>query len=75
MPTTLDRALNSRSAFIGSHNFLDLLCYLLNTSVAFTGLIGAVAMWSIWGGGDMFPREPDPTGGRHLYSDIAKCMI
>lgn len=25
-------------------------------------MIGAVAVWSIWGG-DMFPKEPDPTGG------------
>lgn len=32
-----------------------------NTFLAFTGIVTAVAAWSIWGQ-DMFPREGDPTG-------------
>lgn len=28
---------------------------------AFSGVVAAAAVWSIWGG-DMFPPEPDPTG-------------
>ncbi|KAI9724487.1 MAG: hypothetical protein M1812_000555 [Candelaria pacifica] len=29
--------------------------------LAFTGIVTAVAAWTIWGG-DMFPAEKDPTG-------------
>lgn len=32
---------------------------------AFTGIVTAVAAWSIWGQ-DMFPKEADPTGGMLL---------
>jgi hypothetical protein len=45
------------------------ICYLLhlltrmqNTFLAFTGIVTAVAAWSIWGQ-DLFPKEADPTGG------------
>jgi hypothetical protein len=30
--------------------------------LGFAGLVTAAAAWTIWGG-DMFPAEPDPTGG------------
>ncbi|EME39412.1 hypothetical protein DOTSEDRAFT_66408 [Dothistroma septosporum NZE10] len=32
-----------------------------NLFLGFTGLIAAATAWSIWGG-DMFPKEEDPTG-------------
>ncbi|KAH7318228.1 hypothetical protein B0I35DRAFT_478754 [Stachybotrys elegans] len=32
-----------------------------NLVLAFGGVVAAAAAWSIWGG-DMFPREADPTG-------------
>ncbi|PBP15592.1 hypothetical protein BUE80_DR013671 [Diplocarpon rosae] len=31
------------------------------TYIVFTGIVTAVAAWSIWGQ-DMFPKESDPTG-------------
>ena len=33
---------------------------------AFTGIITAVAAWSIWGG-DWFPPDRDPSGGMLFY--------
>lgn len=33
--------------------------------VAFAGIVTAVSAWSIWGG-EMFPGEKDPVGGRIL---------
>ncbi|KAJ9143712.1 hypothetical protein NKR23_g6302 [Pleurostoma richardsiae] len=38
-----------------------------NMFLAFTGLITGVAVWSIWGG-DMFPRDEDPTGDPETWS-------
>jgi len=32
-----------------------------NAFLAFSGIVTAVAAWSIWGG-DIFPTEKDPTG-------------
>ncbi|TVY12573.1 hypothetical protein LARI1_G008825, partial [Lachnellula arida] len=32
-----------------------------NTFLAFTGVVTAAAVWSIWGT-EMFPKESDPTG-------------
>lgn len=32
------------------------------TAEAFTGIVTAVAAWSIWGQ-DIFPKENDPAGG------------
>ncbi|TVY35596.1 hypothetical protein LSUB1_G003840 [Lachnellula subtilissima] len=49
MPTPLDKALNSKW----------LLMYY--TRKAFTGVVTAAAVWSIWGT-EMFPKESDPTG-------------
>ncbi|CAL3963180.1 unnamed protein product [Diplocarpon coronariae] len=37
------------------------------TSIAFTGIVTAVAVWSIWGQ-DMFPKEPDPTGNPESWT-------
>jgi hypothetical protein len=36
---------------------------------AFTGIITAVAIWSIWGT-DMFPAQPDPTGGTESHGGL-----
>ncbi|KAK7522140.1 hypothetical protein IWZ03DRAFT_357693 [Phyllosticta citriasiana] len=30
--------------------------------LTFAGIITATTAWMIWGNGDIFPREPDPTG-------------
>ncbi|PQE12270.1 STE24 endopeptidase protein [Rutstroemia sp. NJR-2017a BVV2] len=35
--------------------------------LAFTGIVTAAAAWSIWGG-DMFPKEADPTGDPETWS-------
>ena len=41
-----------------------LLTYpIQNLFFAFTGLVAASAAWSIFGG-DIFPQQPDPTGGK-----------
>lgn len=32
-------------------------------------MVTAAAAWAIWGG-DMFPTEPDPTGGRHQKRNL-----
>jgi len=39
-----------------------------NTFLAFTGLVTAVAVWTIWGQGDMFPREQDPSGDPETWT-------
>ncbi|KAI9742245.1 MAG: hypothetical protein M1818_004145 [Claussenomyces sp. TS43310] len=51
MPTSLDRALNSK-----------------NTFLAFSGLVTAAAVWSIWGS-DMFPVQPDPVGDPNTWTE------
>ena len=33
--------------------------------VAFAGIVTAVSAWSIWGG-EMFPGEKDPSGGKDV---------
>jgi len=38
-----------------------------NTFLAFTGIVTAVAAWSIWGQ-DMFPKESDPTGDPETWT-------
>ncbi|KAF2452522.1 hypothetical protein BDY21DRAFT_359127 [Lineolata rhizophorae] len=40
-----------------------------NAFFTFAGIVTAVAAWSIWGQGDMFPREPDPTGDPESWSE------
>ena len=57
--------MQSRNAFFGtsikikSHVPLKLTSY-----VAFAGIVTAVSAWSIWGG-EMFPAEKDPVGGKN----------
>ena len=34
-----------------------------NLFLGFAGLVTAISLWNIWGG-DMFPAEKDPKGGR-----------
>ncbi|MCJ1366326.1 hypothetical protein MMC16_005454 [Acarospora aff. strigata] len=41
---------------------LDRALQSRSTFLAFTGIVTAVAAWSIWGS-DIFPAEKDPTGG------------
>ncbi|KAH7358888.1 hypothetical protein B0T11DRAFT_285336 [Plectosphaerella cucumerina] len=38
-----------------------------NSLLAFGGLVTAVAVWAVYGG-DMFPREGDPTGSPEDWS-------
>ncbi|KAK8197411.1 hypothetical protein HDK77DRAFT_15268 [Phyllosticta capitalensis] len=40
---------------------LDRLTQSRGAFLTFAGIITAATAWTIWGG-DMFPREPDPTG-------------
>ncbi|KAK0383706.1 hypothetical protein NLU13_9617 [Sarocladium strictum] len=40
---------------------LDNMMKSKNMVLAFSGVVAAAAVWTIWGG-DMFPPEPDPTG-------------
>jgi hypothetical protein len=50
--------------------------YTQLTPAAFTGIVTAVAVWSIWGQ-DMFPKESDPTGSKcpfHQQEPIADLM-
>lgn len=35
----------------------------IDSIAAFAGIVTAVSAWSIWGG-EMFPGEKDPTGGK-----------
>ena len=37
------------------------------TYLAFAAIVTAVAAWSIWGPSDIFPAEPDPTGGMFAF--------
>ncbi|KAI9814911.1 MAG: hypothetical protein M1832_005639 [Thelocarpon impressellum] len=39
------------------------------TFFAFTGLVTAVAAWTIWGPGDIFPAEADPTGDPAMWTE------
>ena len=65
MPTQLDRALNSkvRIARNTMQTIISLTYSTQNLFFAFTGLVAASAAWSIFGG-DIFPQQPDPTGGK-----------
>lgn len=40
----------------------------------FAGLVTAATAWTLWGG-EMFPAEPDPTGGSTVVCDtwLAGC--
>ncbi|KIN03789.1 hypothetical protein OIDMADRAFT_18031 [Oidiodendron maius Zn] len=51
MPTPLDKAMNSKNAFLG-----------------FSAVVTAVAVWTIWGPGDIFPREADPSGDPEMWT-------
>jgi hypothetical protein len=67
MPTQLDRALNSKvrtAAYQTNHYIAD--TYKQNLFFAFTGLVAASAAWSIFGN-DIFPQQPDPTGGKYPH--------
>ena len=64
MPTPLDRAMQSRNAFFGTPLRGESHLIRIDTIVAFAGIVTAVSAWSIWGG-EMFPGEKDPTGGKH----------
>lgn len=70
MPTTLDRALQSKSAFWGMFKHFSCVSWLavhlecvlivlirFAYLPAFAGTIGVVSAWAIWGG-DMFPQQP-----------------
>lgn len=77
MPTQLDRALQSKAAFLGifsvsltqSQNESGRILTLCS---GFAGLVSAVAAWTIWGGSDVFPKEPDPSGGQSLMHFAAR---
>ena len=40
----------------------------------FTGIVTAVAAFSIWGQ-DMFPKEADPTGGMFCQDIVMGCQL
>ena len=44
------------------------------STIAFTGLITAVAAWSIWNG-EMFPAEKDPSGGMSFFPTTSLCFL
>ncbi len=62
MPTPLDRAMQSRNAFLGTCKDGESCLIELTQNAAFAGIVTAVSAWSIWGG-EMFPGEKDPVGG------------
>ena len=64
MPTPLDRAMQSRNTFLGKSTKLESHGIQLTLYVAFAGIVTAVSAWSIWGG-EMFPGEKDPVGGKN----------
>lgn len=69
MPTQLDRALNSKVS-LQLHSFVVTcpeLYFHQNLFFGFAGLVSAAAVWSIFGS-DIFPQQPDPTGGEHELS-------
>ncbi|RFU34614.1 hypothetical protein B7463_g1697, partial [Scytalidium lignicola] len=39
-----------------------------NTFLAFAGIVTAAAAWSIWGQGEIFPRENDPSGDPEIWT-------
>lgn len=54
---------NYKNLFLGRYLDVQNLGILFNLTIAgFTGMITVAAAWAIWGS-DMFPAEPDPTGG------------
>ena len=63
MPTPLDRAMQSRNAFLGTCLKRESHSFRVDTIVAFAGIVTAVSAWSIWGG-EMFPGEKEPIGGK-----------
>lgn len=63
--------MQSRNAFFGTsiikikgHFYLN-----LTPHVAFAGIVTAVSAWSIWGG-EMFPAEKDPVGGKNARQPL-----
>ncbi|KAF2725628.1 hypothetical protein K431DRAFT_336130 [Polychaeton citri CBS 116435] len=40
-----------------------------NFFLGFAGIVTAAAAWSIWGQGDMFPKEADPKGDPQEWTD------
>jgi hypothetical protein len=56
------------------HNKQDITLLTLHQSeqnlfFAFTGLVAASAAWGIFGS-EIFPQQPDPTGGKFLYPPL-----
>ena len=43
-----------------------------NLFLGFAGVVTAVAAWSIWGQGDMFPKPEDPKGDPEKWTDEEK---
>ena len=62
--------MQSRNAFFGTsikvNNHVQLK---LTPYVAFAGIVTAVSAWSIWGG-EMFPAEKDPVGGKNARQSL-----
>ena len=62
--------MQSRNAFFGtSVKFKSHIHLKLTSHVAFAGLVTAVSAWSIWGG-EMFPAEKDPVGGKNARQPL-----
>jgi hypothetical protein len=65
MPTPMDRAMQSRNLFLGEQDVEPGLhrAEVANAPLGFAGLVGLAGLWNIWNG-EVFPSEPDPTGGK-----------
>lgn len=46
-----------------------------NGFLGFAGIITAVAAWTIWNNGSMFPEEADPKGGQKAYLQIPELSL
>lgn len=63
MPTPIDRAMQSRNTFFGTSLKMESHLIEVDIMIAFAGIVTAVSAWSIWGG-ELFPGEKDPVGGK-----------
>lgn len=63
MPTPIDRAMQSRNTFLGTSLKMESNLTEADIMIAFAGIVTAVSAWSIWGG-ELFPGEKDPVGGK-----------
>ncbi|KAF4555344.1 Hypothetical protein D9617_2g053000 [Elsinoe fawcettii] len=68
MPTQLDRTLQSKASRNLPMSLLSADYASQNLFFGFAGLVTAVAAWTIWGPGDMFPKQ-DPAGEFEQWSD------